>query len=129
MEHRGPKPRVHACVRPSEVVRPHGVIFGDALGYGSRPLNVYDQVQHRKRDRGRLLHPRIPNERPLPIILHDGLPFLDSVIGEESHALVLAFVGTRPSGEAEEEGDLALAFEVIQTNWDATLEEFGSVPC
>ena len=112
MEHRGPKPRVNAYIRPSEVVWPHGMISGDTFGHDSRPLNMHDQVQHRKRDRGRLLHPCIPDERPLPIILQDRLLFLDSIIGEESHALVFAFVGARPLGEAEEEGDLALAFEM-----------------
>jgi hypothetical protein len=54
---------------------------------------------------------------------------LDSIIGEEPHALVFAFVGTCPSGEAGEKGNRASAFEVIQTDWDATLKEFGSVSC
>lgn len=127
MKHRRPKPRVDAYIRPSEVVWPHGMILGYPLGNHSRPLNVRDQVQHRKHDRGRLLHSRVSKKWPLPIILHDGLLLFDGVIGEEPHALVLAFVGTRPSGEAEEKGDLALAFEVIQANWNATLKEFGSV--
>jgi hypothetical protein len=105
------------------------MILGDSLGHGSRPLHMRDQVQHRKRDRGRLLHPRVPNERPLSIILYDGLLLLNSIIGEESHTLVLAFVGTRPSGEAEEKGNLALAPEVVQTDRDATLKVFGSVSC
>jgi hypothetical protein len=129
MEHRGPKPRVDAYIRPSEVVRPHWMILGDSLGHDPRSLDMRDQVQHRERNRGRLLHPRIPDKRPLPIILFDRPPFLDSVIGEELHALVLAFVGTRPSGEAEEKRNLALAVEVAQADWDATLEEFGSVSC
>jgi hypothetical protein len=122
MEHRGPKPRVNAYVRPSEVVPSHGMILGDPLGQRSRSLNVRNQVQDGKRDRGGLLHPSIPNKWPLPIILYDGLPILDSFIGEEPHALVLAFVGAGPLGEAEEEGNLALAFEVVQTDWDAILE-------
>ena len=105
------------------------MILRDSLGHDSRPLHMRDQVHHRKRDRSRLLHPRVPNKRPLPIILHDGLVFLDSFIGEESHTVVFAFVGTRPSGEAEEKGNLALAFEVVQTDWDAVLKEFGSVSC
>ena len=122
MEHGGPKPRVDAYVRPGEIVRPHGMILGDSPGHHSRPLNMRDQVHDGKRDRGGLLHPSIPNKRPLPIILHDGLPLLDSFIGEESHALVLAFVGAGPLGDAEERGNLALAFEVVQTDWDAILE-------
>ena len=105
------------------------MILGDSLGYNSRPLNMRNQVEHRKRDRGRLLHPRIPNEWPLPVILHNRLLFFDSVIGDESHAMVLAFVDAGPLGEAEEEGSLALAFEVVQTDWNAILKEFGSVSC
>ena len=105
------------------------MILGDLLGNGFRPLNVHDQVQHRKRDRGGFLHPRITDERPFPIILQDGLLFFDGLIGDESHALVLAIVDTGPPGEAEEEGNLALAFEVVQADWDATLIEFGPVSC
>jgi len=127
MKHRRPKPRVDACVRPSKVVWSHRMVLGDSLGHDPRPSDVDDQVQHRKRDRGRLLHPSVPNKRPLPIILHDGLLFLDSVIGEEPHTLVLAFVGARPSGEAEKKRDLALAFEVVEANRDTSLKEFGPV--
>ena len=122
MEHGGPKPRVDAYIRPSEIVRPHGMILGDSLGHHSRPLNMCDQVHDGKRDRGGLLHSSTPNKWPFPIILYDGLPLLDSFIGEESHALVLAFVGAGPLGDAKEEGNLALAFEVVQADWDAILE-------
>lgn len=122
MEHGGPKPRVNAYVRPSEVVWSHGMILGDTLGHHSRSLDVRNQVQDGKRDRGGLLHPSIPNKWPLPIILYNGFFLLDSFIGEESHALVLAFVGAGPLGKAKEKGSPALAFEVIQTDWDAILK-------
>jgi hypothetical protein len=84
-----------------------------------------DQVHDRKRDGSRLLHPSVPKERPLPIILQDGLAVPDRVIGDDPHALVLAFVRTRPSGEAEEEGDIAFgaAFEEVQAGRNALLLE------
>lgn len=89
-----------------------------------------DKVQHRKRNRGRLLHPRVPNKRPLAMILQDGLVFLDGVVSDEAHAVILAFVGTRPPGKAEEEGSLALGvFEVVHAGRNAFLKELGSVPC
>lgn len=89
-----------------------------------------DKVQDRKRDRGRFLHPRVPNERPLPVILQNGLIFLDGIVSDKAHAVVLAFVGTRPPGEAEEEGRLAMGvFKVVQAGWNTILEEFGPVSC
>ena len=109
------------------------MVAGDPLGHDSGSIPMSDKVQDGKRDGGRLLHPRVPNKRPLPIILEDGLVFPDSVIGGDAHALVLAFVGTRPPGEAKEEGDVALGviivFEEIQADRNAILEELGPVSC
>jgi hypothetical protein len=91
-----------------------------------------DKVQDRKRDGGRFLHPCEPNKRPLPVILEDRLVLLDGIIGDEAHALVLAFVGTRPPGEAKKKGNVALGifvFEEVQAGRNAVLKELGPVPC
>lgn len=104
--------------------------MGDSLGHDSRSIRMSDKVQHRERDRSRLLHPRVPSERPLPIILQDGLVFVDSFVGDEAHAMVLAFVGTRPPGEAKEDGGPAVGFfKVVEANRNAFLEELGPVSC
>ena len=56
--------------------------------------------------------------------------FLDSLISDEAHAVVLAFVETRPLGEAKEKGSLALGiFEVVQADRNAVLKGLGPVSC
>ena len=62
-----------------------------------------NEIEDREKDGCRFLNTSKAPERPLPVVLLDGPSILYSSIGDQMHALVLAVIGARPSGESQGE--------------------------